>query len=122
MGGPLRALARRNDPPLASPSANPSRRAAFNPPRAFASSVVVVVMVVMVMVPVPELPDDAANDPVMVVMVMVMVAAMMVMIARELHVAVELAGRLLLRLARRRGVGSPKRRDRIWDRVEQLGE
>ena len=80
-------------------------------------------MVVMVVVfAVLDMPDDAANDPVMVVMMVMMEAAMVMMIARQLHVAVRPAGRVLLRVARHRGIGRPQRHNGIRDRGEQLGE
>jgi len=58
----------------------------------------------MVVVAVLDVPDDAANDPVMVMVVMMMPAAMMVMPSGNLHIAVRPVGRVLLRLTRRRCV------------------
>jgi hypothetical protein len=79
--------------------------------------VMVVMMVVMMMMMMGnDMPDDAANGPVMVVMV-VMVAH-----AGDLGVAIQPADRLLLRAACRRRVGCPQRRDRVRNRGEQIGE
>jgi len=79
---------------------------------------VVVMMVVTVR---NEMADDAAKDPVMVVMVMMMTVAVMVVVhAGHLHLAGLPADRL--RLPRRRGIGRPQRRDRVRNRIEQLGK
>ena len=81
-----------------------------------------VVMIAMVVVMVAANIDAArTNDdrPVVVMMVVAIVAVMMVMILGDLDVRTGLTDRLG---ARRGRIGRPQQRERVRDRLEQLGE
>ena len=80
-----------------------------------------VVMIAMVVVMVAANIDAARtnDDRPVVVMMMVMVAVMMVMILGDLDVRTGLTDRLG---ARRGRIGRPQQRERVRDRLEQLGE